>query len=262
MANHLKAILEVKHREILALKDRRAGRISRRSRGPRRDFAAAIAQNGVRLIAEIKRRSPSRGEIRVELDVEEIARTFERHGASAVSVLTDRVFFGGSLDDIATVRRVTRLPILRKDFLVDEVQLEESKHAGADAVLLIVAVLGRRTGAFLDRCHALDLDALVEVHDESELHLALAEGARLIGVNNRDLTRFEVDRSTAPRLGSLIPTRCIAVAESGITSRDDVIALDEAGFDACLVGEALMRSPDPGAAIDALLGRSPVGETP
>ncbi len=262
MASRLDAILEVKQREILALKDSRAGRFSRRVRGPRRDFAAAIAQNGVRLIAEIKRRSPSCGELRGELDVEETARTFERHGAAAISVLTDRTFFGGSLDDLADARRVTRLPVLRKDFLVDEVQLEESKQAGADAVLLIVAVLGRRTGAFLERCQALDLDALVEVHDESELHLALAEGARLIGVNNRDLTRFEVDRSTAFRLKSLMPARCIAVAESGIASRNDVIALDEAGFDACLVGEALMRSSNPGAAIDALLGRLPVGQAP
>ena len=262
MANRLEAILEVKQREILALKKRRLGRFGRPSRGPRRDFTAAIAQNGIRLIAEIKRRSPSGGEIRGALDVEETARTFERHGAAAISVLTDRTFFGGSLADLVIVRRVTRLPILRKDFLVDEVQLEESKRAGADAVLLIVAVLGRRTGAFLDRCHALDLDALVEVHDESELHLALCEGARVIGVNNRDLTRFEVDRSNAQRLKSLIPARCIAVAESGIASRSDVIALDEAGFDAFLVGEALMRPRDPGAAIDALLGRLPVGQTP
>jgi len=258
VANRLEAILEVKRREIAALKKTRV----RRYREPRRDFAAAIAQHGVRLIAEIKRRSPSRGEIRGTLDVEETARTFERHGASAISVLTDRTFFGGSLDDLALARRVTRLPVLRKDFLVDEVQLEESKRAGADAVLLIVAVLGRRTGAFLDRCRALDLDALVEVHDERELHLALGAGGRLIGVNNRDLERFEVDRSIAYRLKPLIPARCISVAESGIASRSDVIGLADAGFAACLVGEALMRSSDPGAAIDGLLGRMPVGQAP
>lgn len=262
MANRLEEILRVKRQEVLTLKKGRGCRFARRARGPRRDFAAAIAQNGVRLIAEIKRRSPSRGEIRDELGIEETARTFERHGASAISVLTDCTFFGGSLDDLASARRVTGLPVLRKDFLVDEAQLEESKYSGADAVLLIVAVLGRRIGTFLDRCRALDLDALVEVHDESELHVALAEGARLIGVNNRDLTRFEVDRSTAYRLKSLIPARCIAVAESGITSRSDVIGLDDAGFDACLVGEALMRSPDIGAAIDGLLGRLPVGQAP
>ncbi len=150
------------------------------------------------------------------------------------------------------------MPILRKDFLVDELQLEDSLRAGADAVLLIVRVLGRRLAPFLDRCRALGLDALVEVHDEADLQVALDGGAHLIGVNNRDLASFEVDRSTAPRLRPLIPAECLSVAESGIVSRDDVVRLLDAGFDACLVGETLMREPDPGAAIDVLLGRTTV----
>lgn len=258
MPNCLQDIIEVKRREVSALKKTRV----RRDYGPRRDFAAAIARNGIGLIAEIKRRSPSRGEIRATLNVEEIALAYQTHGASAISVLTDRTFFGGSLDDLIAVRRATRLPVLRKDFMVDEKQLEESKISGADAVLLIVAVLGRRTGEFLARCRELELEALVEVHDETELHVALDEGARLIGVNNRDLTRFEIDRSNALRLAPLIPARCLSVAESGIGSRSDVTALDGAGFDACLVGETLMRAADPGAAIDGLLGRHTVEQVP
>ncbi len=256
MADRLETILERKRQEVALLKTGLRRRIPLHE-APR-DFAAALAQQGLRLIAEIKRQSPSLGEIRGELDVEQTARAFERHGAAAISVLTDRPFFGGSLDDLAAARRATRLPILRKDFLVDELQLEESRRAGADAVLLIVTVLGRRLASFLDRCRALELDALVEVHDEIELHRALDAGAHLIGVNNRDLKRFEVDRSIATRLRPLIPARCLSVAESGIRSRGDMLRLDRAGFDACLVGEALMRAPDPGTAIDDLLGRPTV----
>ena len=222
---------------------------------PARGFAAALARPGqVNVIAEIKRRSPSRGPIRVDAHPARIAQAYEEGGAAALSVLTDEAFFGGSIADLQEARRATRLPALRKDFIVDPYQVAESVLAGADAILLIVAALA---DGDLRALHALalesGLDALVEVHDRAELDRALAAGARVVGVNSRDLRTMTVDLGTAIALASAIPDDVVAVAESGIRTPADVVRLREAGYDAFLVGEQLMAQDDPGAALAALI---------
>jgi len=225
--------------------------------GKRRGFAAAIRSSGeIRLIAEIKRRSPSRGNLRPELDPAELAFSYEQAGAAAVSVLTDTEFFGGSLEDLQQARRVCSLPLLRKDFLLDEVQIWQSvKEASADAILLIAAALGeQRLVELLAEARRFGLDGLVEVHSESEVESALSAGAEVIGINNRDLRTFSVDLETTARLRGLIPPGKIVVSESGIHFRRDVERLQALGVDAILVGEALMQSPDPAAKIRELLG--------
>ena len=257
MPSRLDTIVETKRREVLSLR-RQGIRTFSASGGPRRDFAGSLSRPGTGVIAEIKRRSPSRGAIRSALNPGEIAATYEHHGACAISVLTDGRFFGGSLEDLDAARRATGLPVLRKDFILTEIQLEETAAAGADAVLLIVAVVGTRLGKLLRHSRSCGLDALVEVHDRDELQRAVAEGAELIGVNNRDLTSFEVDPQTSGRLRPLIPAHCVAVAESGIATRADVLRIERQGYDACLIGEALMTAGDPGAALVALSGSEPV----
>lgn len=225
--------------------------------GPReggvRDFAAALNRPGVSLIAEHKRRSPSAGVIREELTLEEIVGAYERGGAAALSVLTERPSFGGSLDDLRRARGASNLPILRKDFIVDAYQVEESFSVGADAILLIVAALDDPA---LDELHRqaaeLGMAALVEVHDERELDRALALGARLVGINNRDLTTLEVDTRRSFELRKLVPEGTIVVAESGLRHRAQLDELEAAGVDAALIGEALMRAADVEAAVRAL----------
>jgi len=220
-----------------------------------RPFAAALARPGeIRVIAEHKRRSPSRGAIREDLDPADVARRYETAGAAALSVLTDEPFFGGQLGHLTAARAATRLPALRKDFVVDPWQVSEARAAGADAVLLIVAALGDgELGRLLAEARALGVDALVEVHDRLELDRALAAGARLVGVNNRDLRTLAVSLETSLDLVARIPDDVVAVAESGIRSGHDLRRLRKAGFDACLVGEHLMSAPDPGAALVKLL---------
>jgi indole-3-glycerol phosphate synthase len=223
-----------------------------------RGFAGALeagATGGVAVIAEVKRRSPSKGDLAPQLDPVELARAYEAGGATCLSVLTDEVFFGGSAADLAAARGAVDVPVLRKDFTVGRRDVCDARIMGADAVLLIVAALD---DAELADLHALaqdiGLDVLVEVHDELELDRALAAGATLIGVNQRDLVTFEVDPARAVRVAAAMPEDVIRVAESGIRSPDDVASLVDAGFDAVLVGESLVTSGDPSAAVAALRG--------
>jgi indole-3-glycerol phosphate synthase len=223
---------------------------------PTRGFGAALAVgSGVAVIAEIKRRSPSKGALNIDLDPGGVARAYEVGGATCLSVLTDAEFFGGSPGDLAAAREATALPVLRKDFTVAPIDVVDARLMGADAVLLIAAVLGRLQ---LIDLHAvasdLGLDVLVEVHDEPELEIALQSGATLIGVNQRDLMTFEVDHERAARVASAIPDGIVKVAESGIRDREDTKRLTAAGYDAILVGERLVTSGDPGKAIRELLG--------
>lgn len=207
----------------------------------------------VRVIAEVKKASPSRGVFRDDFDHLDQARAYARSRASAISVLTDEHFFQGSLDILGRISREVELPLLRKDFVIDEYQLLEARLAGASAALLIVAVLGDRTAALVRRATELGLDALVEVHDRGELELALEAGAVIIGVNNRNLKTFEVSLTTSLELAGHMPAEVTRVAESGITSHDDITKLAEVGFQAVLVGESLVLSDDPAGAIDTLL---------
>jgi indole-3-glycerol phosphate synthase len=210
-----------------------------------RPFSEALTRPGVSLIAEHKRRSPSAGEIRAGATVADIARAFERGGAAALSVLTEPFHFGGELDDLREARAATALPVLRKDFIVDAYQLYESAAVGADAILLIVAALELpELDALLQEARALDLDALVEVHDERELELALEVDADVLGINNRDLSDFSVDVQRTYELLSDVPAGKTVVSESGFSTRDQLDELERVGVDAVLIGETLMRAGD------------------
>ncbi len=260
MPTHLETILAA-HRADAALDGRdveavleEAGRA-----GPTRPFVAAIravaAQDGMAVVAEIKRRSPSKGDLDPELDPARVAGDFEAGGAACLSVLTDVAFFGARPDDLVAARRACTLPVLRKDFTVGALDVCDARAMGADAVLLIVAALSdAELESLLDLARRLALAALVEVHDADELKRAIGAGADLIGVNQRDLRTFEVDRHRALELGDSIPTGAMAVAESGIGGRDDVRRLAEAGYHAVLVGETLLRSSDRRSAVAELLG--------
>ena len=220
--------------------------------------ASLLACSGVPVIAEIKRMSPSKGVLRSDFDAEKIALAYQAAGAAGISVLTDERFFGGSLEILRQVRAAVATPLLRKDFVIDAYQIDEARVAGADAVLLIVAAL---SDADLSRFHrhasGLGLDVLVEVHDEVELERALAIGSTLVGVNNRDLKSFDVDLGTTERLAARIgDPEIVLVAESGIASPADVARLVRAGARGFLVGESLMRMPDPGKALEALRRQS------
>jgi indole-3-glycerol phosphate synthase len=218
-----------------------------------RPFSEALTRPGVSLIAEHKRRSPSAGEIRAGASVPEIVTAYERGGAAALSVLTEPFHFGGGLDDLAAARAATSLPVLRKDFIVDPYQLYESAAAGADAILLIVAALEvPELAMLLQVARELDLDAIVEVHDERELELALEVDADVLGINNRDLSDFSVDVERTYELLSDVPAGKTVVAESGFSTRDQLDDLERVGIDAVLIGERLMRAPDPEAAVREL----------
>lgn len=206
------------------------------------------------IIAEIKRRSPSKGIIREDFNPVAIAERYERGGAAAISVLTEEEHFAGSLDHLRAVREAVDLPLLRKDFLIDEYQVYEAADAGADAVLLIVASLDDNLlVGLLELSKGLGLDALVEVHDSNEMERAARAGAKIIGVNNRDLKSFAVDLDTSLRLARLAPKGALLVSESGIQNRDDIRRLSAAGFSAFLIGEQLMRADDPGQPLAALM---------
>ncbi len=225
-------------------------------REPPLPFVPALRGERVRVIAEVKRGSPSRGVFAPAADAAAVAQDYVRGGAAAISVLTDTPFFSGSLDDLTAVHAVARpagVPVLRKDFILDPYQILEARAFGADAVLLIVAALSpEQLRELLAATWELGLEALVEVHDERELEIALAAGARVIGVNNRDLRTFVVDLAVSERLVPRIPTDRIAVAESGIHSVEDLERLAAAGIDAVLVGESLMRAVDRCSAVAAL----------
>ncbi|BDG29874.1 indole-3-glycerol-phosphate synthase (plasmid) [Thermus thermophilus] len=208
-------------------------------------MAQALRGPGLAVIAEVKKQSPSQGVIRA-LDPLEAAKAYERGGAKALSILTEPHWFGGSLEDLKRVREGVGLPLLRKDFVVDPFMLAEARAFGASAVLLIVALLGELTGAYLEEAGRIGLEALVEVHTEKELEIALEAGARILGINNRDLTTLEVDLKTAPRLGRKARARGFSgllVAESGYRTREELKAL-EGLFDAALIGTSLMQSED------------------
>ena len=242
-----------REREPLASLERRAT-----SASPRGDlFEAGLWTTGrVNVIAECKRRSPSRGVLAASYDPVAIAQKYEEGGAAAISVLTEPTFFDGSLDDLAAVRRAVTVPLLRKDFVVDEYQLFEARANGADAVLLIVAALVQEQMVRLQqRAGDLGLAALVEVHDEEELARALDAGARIVGVNNRNLRTLAVDKEASYRLAARMPTEVIAVSESGLQTRADLERLSAAGYRAFLIGERFMTDPDPATAIRTLIGR-------
>jgi indole-3-glycerol phosphate synthase len=218
-----------------------------------RPFAEALARPGTSLIAEHKRRSPSAGTIREGASCAEVVRAYERGGAAALSVLTEEAHFGGSLEDLREARGASELPVLRKDFTIDPYQLYESKAAGADAVLLVVGAMGDRELAQLYReAHSLDLDAIVEIHDEEELERALEVDADVLGINNRDLEDFSVDIQRTFDLLSDVPAGKVVVSESGIRTREQIEELEQVGVDAVLIGEALMRSADPEVAVREL----------
>ena len=238
--------------EAVPLDDLRA-RLSARDED--RPFKEALVRPGLSLIAEFKRRSPSAGEIRPGADVATMVAAYERGGAAALSSLTEDGGFGGSLDDLRTARAASDLPLLRKDFVVDSYQLVEAAVYGADAVLLIVAALGAEGLARLHaEAQALDLDTVVEVHDEHDLEIALELGVDVIGINNRDLRSFEVDVETTDRLITDVPAGKTVVAESGYSDRAQLEELDRIGVDAVLIGESLMRSVDPEQAVRDLVG--------
>ncbi|MBI5095032.1 MAG: indole-3-glycerol phosphate synthase TrpC [Candidatus Hydrogenedentes bacterium] len=223
---------------------------------PARDFRAALRLEGISLIAEVKRASPAKGVLMADLDPVEVAGAYEQGGARAISVLTDERFFRGSLDDLTTVHKHVAVPCLRKDFTIDEYQIYEARAAEADAILLIVGILSdEQIKDYLALAVSLGMAALVETHDEAEIERALAAGARIIGINNRNLKTFEVDINTSIRLKKLVPGGKVLVSESGIHTREHVRILENGGVDAILVGEALVTSNDINAKIRELLGR-------
>jgi indole-3-glycerol phosphate synthase len=247
--------LERRKRELpeRTLQDRALEALSAGDGRGRGRLREALKQPGIAVIAEFKRSSPSAGTLREDADVSAVVRAYERGGAAAVSVLTEGPSFAGSLEDLRLARRACQLPILRKDFIIDPYQLHEARAAEADAVLLIVAALHDDEIASLHlAARELSLDALVEVHDQAELGRALEAGAEVIGINNRDLRDFTVDVQRTSQLIGEVPAGTIVVSESGITSARQLRALEQQGADAVLVGESLMRAPDPEAALLAL----------
>jgi indole-3-glycerol phosphate synthase len=255
----LDEILAAKRAELALLQESEARdtlRRAARDAAPARDFAGALRRADGRLavIAELKRRSPSKGDLAPDLDPATVAKAYEAGGAAALSVLTDRPFFGGSVDDLQTARGNVELPVLRKDFIIDETQVYEARAIGADAALLIVAALpdDAELAGLRALADEVGLGALVEVHDGAELDRALGAGATVIGVNARDLGTFGEDLGGSEELARRIPAGVTAVAESAIRSPAEARRMADAGFDAVLVGEALVRSDDPAPLVDAM----------
>jgi indole-3-glycerol phosphate synthase len=261
VSNILDRILVAKRLEIAQARTSEA-ELERKARAapPPRDFRAALERGpGVQIIAEVKKASPSAGVMKADFDPAAVARLYEQHGAACVSVLTDGPFFHGSLADLAAVRAAVDLPILRKDFILDRIQLLEARAAGADAVLLIAEALDDEALSGLHRQAAeLGLQALVELYDRDNLPRVLAAGSRLIGVNNRDLRTFETRLEHTLELAAKMPSDVCLVSESGVRTRADVERLQTAGVRAVLIGETLMRAPDVGAKLRELRGASRV----
>jgi indole-3-glycerol phosphate synthase len=260
MPTYLADIL-ASHRARAAADDRSLSDLLQRAAfvPPPRDFAGALRGDGLSCIAEIKRRSPSKGDLEPGLQPDLVAKEYVAGGAACLSVLTDVDHFGGSPADLVLARQASDLPVLRKDFTVQEADVVDARLMGADAVLLIVAALNDdELGRCAARAAELGLAALVEVHDEPELERALAAGSRIVGVNQRDLRTFEVDHERARALAGRIPAGVLAVAESGIRGADDARRLAEAGYDAILVGETLVRAGDRAGALRGMVGH-PVG---
>jgi indole-3-glycerol phosphate synthase len=250
IAEHVRGVIEQQRTKVPidALRDRPLFKAATRG------FARSLTGKARHIIAEIKKVSPSKGLIRADFDPVWIAKTYAAHGAAAISVLTEARFFQGSLQHLEQVRSAVNLPLLRKDFILDPYQLVEAKSCGADAVLLIAALLEPRLILELrEMAAALSLDVLVEVHTRNELEAAVAAGAQLIGINNRDLSTFEVSLSTTEHLAALVPPNAVVVCESGIDSIDAIRRVEKLGVHVFLVGESLMRAPDPGAKLSELL---------
>jgi len=223
-----------------------------------RDFCAALEQPGeIQIIAEVKKASPSGGVLRADFDPVTIAETYEHHGAACISVLTDEPFFQGRLQDLSAIRSRVKLPLLRKDFILDRYQLVEARLAGADAVLLIAEILEMdQLPRLLHEARELGLQALVEFYDEANLARVVDSGARLIGINNRNLHTFVTRLEHTLELAARLPADCCLVSESGIRNRTDILGLAQAGVRAVLIGETFMRAPDIGAKLDELRGRN------
>jgi indole-3-glycerol phosphate synthase len=259
MATYLDRILAA-HRRAAAADDRSLDALldaAEQCATPLRGFRAALQRaDGLAVIAEIKRRSPARGDLRSDLVAEVLAKEYADGGAACLSVLTDGDFFGGSAADLVDARAATGLPVLRKDFTVGPADVCDARLMGADAVLLIASALSPpELGQLVQLAGGLGLDALVEIHDEAELDVALGAGTMLLGVNQRDLVTFEVDPARAERLGSIMPAGVVRVAESGIRGPGDARRLADAGYHAILVGETLVTASDPAGAVAALRGR-------
>jgi indole-3-glycerol phosphate synthase len=250
IADHVRRIVERRRREspLEALRDRSIFNL------PARGFSRSLTANRRHIIAEVKKTSPSKGLIRADFDPVSIARDYAAHGASAISVLTEERFFAGSLRHLEEIRAAVNVPLLRKDFTLDPYQIVEAKSYGADAVLLIAALLDvRLMGDLRAQATELALDSMIEVHTERELEAAVEAGAQIIGVNNRDLKTFEVDLSTTARLAPLIPSGTAAVCESGIDSLEQIRLVEQWGVHVFLIGESLMRAPEPGRKLSELL---------
>jgi indole-3-glycerol phosphate synthase len=259
----LQIIVEDKKQEIAAAKHRLPERLLReKARVPqkKRPFLQKLAQpgpSGANIIAEIKRASPSKGIICPDLNPVTYAVEYERGGAAALSVLTDQPHFKGSIQDLKSARQSTSLPVLRKDFLISSYQIFESAVMGADALLLIARILDpKQLKGYLDLCKDLHMDALVEIHSEKDIETATRAGAKLIGINNRNLRSFETDIHTSIRMKSLLEPDQVAVAASGIRSRKDIEKLKDSGIWNFLIGESLVRADNPGAFLKSLLGKN------
>ena len=256
----LERIVEAKRKEVADLKDMTPLAQLEDAMGnllPARDFKGAISNTRCSIIAEVKRSSPSKGRIREEFDPVQIATIYQDNGAHAVSVLTDEAFFEGKTKYLSGIKKSIDLPLLRKDFIIDAYQIYETRFLGGDALLLIVGLLEEgQLQEYLDLSTTLGLAPLVEVHTKEELDTALAAGAEIIGINNRDLTTFATDIETTLKLAPLIPRDRIVVTESGINTRDDIEQLMEAGIHCFLIGEALMRAEDIGEKLGEFLGRA------
>jgi indole-3-glycerol phosphate synthase len=252
VTTYLDSILE-HHRAVAASDPRSVDALIAKAQAmpPTRGFANALrGQSTLAVIGEIKRRSPSKGDLFADLDPATIARAYERGGANCLSVLTDSPHFGGSVADLQAAAAACILPVLRKDFTVDERDVVDTRIMGADCVLLIAAALDRgELRAFHQLAISIGLDVLVEIHDEEELEVALEADASIIGVNQRDLVSFRVDHERAVRMAEVIPANVVKIAESGVRGRDDAQRLRRAGYDAVLVGESLVTSADPASAI-------------
>jgi indole-3-glycerol phosphate synthase len=269
MTNHiLDAIVEQKHREIVALLQKTPEKqlleqaLQSRERRPFLERLRQPGQTGINIIAEIKRASPSKGMLRPNLDPAALARSYESGGAACLSVLTDRQFFQGSQEDLQAARAATQLPVLRKDFLISACQIYESCILGADAVLLIARILSAgQLSELLDICNTLGMDALIEVHSESDVASAIRSGAKLIGINNRNLQTFHTDIATSTRLVSMLAPDQIPVAASGIQNRKDIDHLLKSGIFNFLIGESLVVSEDPANFLTSLMTASQSDDT-
>jgi len=254
MHKKLKEIIEQKQKEVALLKKEGIPDLDYEV-FPVRDFKGAISVPGrINLISEIKFASPSAGKIREHSNPADIGRIYENAGASAISLLTDEKFFQGNIENLPAVKKAVSIPILRKDFIIDEIQVREALIYGANAVLLIARILSSgQLRDLIDLCRDLNLSALTEVHDKEDLDKSLKCGADIIGINNRDLDTFHVDISTTGRLAELVPESCVLVSESGINHKEDINGLKGIGINAILVGSALMSSGDPGEKVKELV---------